>query len=226
MYVELGYPIYAGMPVYPGLPEVEIKSRESIRKGDDWNGSVLNIYLHAGTHADAPWHFVDSAAGIDSVSIEKFIYENPMIIYTEWAPNYLISIEDLKAAGDELYYADALFFVTGHWKFREKDFDTYKDNFPALSPEAAEYIRTKLLNVKAVAIDTLSIENLKEGKKNGYRTHNLLLNPKESAERTLVIIEDYNPKELIEKKILSAVAVPLRIKGKDATPINIIANVE
>ena len=64
------------------------------------------------------------------------------------------------------------------------------------------------------------------GKKNGYRTHNLLLNPKESAERTLVIIEDYNPKELIEKKILSAVAVPLRIKGKDATPINIIANVE
>ena len=33
MYVELGYPIYAGMPVYPGLPQVELTHYESKSRG-------------------------------------------------------------------------------------------------------------------------------------------------------------------------------------------------
>ena len=52
--VEIGYPISNNMPVYPGLPEVTLNLREDITKGDQWNGPVLSIYLHAGTHVDAP----------------------------------------------------------------------------------------------------------------------------------------------------------------------------
>lgn len=225
MYVELGYPIYEGMPVYPGLPEVKVDSREEIKNGDGWNGSVLSMYLHAGTHADAPWHYVNDAVGIDKVPIESFIYENPVLIRIPWKKDYLITIEDLQNIGNDLYKADAVFLDTGHWKFREKNFDIYKDNFPALSPEAAEFIRTKLINVKAVAIDTLSIENLKLGAANGYKTHNALLNPHLYKERTLVIIEDYNPHPIEDKKIKRAFATPLRIKDRDATPINIFAEI-
>ncbi len=225
MFVELGYKIYEDMPVYPGLPKVTVEPREQIAKGDGWNGSVLSMYLHAGTHADAPCHYAQGAIGIDQIPIESFIYDHPIVITTPWQEDYLITIDDLKAIGDELYQADMIFFNTGHWKLRANNFDAYKDHFPALSPEAARFIRTQLPKIKAVAIDTLSIENLAQGAQNGYKTHNALLNPFDFKERTLVIIEDYNPEPLINKLVISAFATPLRIKDKDATPINVVAKI-
>lgn len=225
-YVELGYPIYEGMPVYPGLPEVKLTPREQMEKGDHWNGTILSIYLHAGTHVDAPWHYVPTAIGIDQVPIENFIYKKPMMIYSKWEPNHLVTIEEIKAAGNGIYEADILFFITGHYKYRENDFDTYKDNFPAISPEAAEFIRQELINVKAVAIDTLSIENIQEGIKNGFRTHNAFLNPDKFPQRTILIYEDYNPAPIDGKKIISAMSAPLRIRNKDASVVNVIAEIE
>lgn len=226
MYVELGYPIYEEMPLYPGLPKVQMEYRDSIDKGDGWNGTVLSMYLHAGTHADAPIHYVNGAKGIDEIPITSFIYNKPLVITVPWKENYLITVEDLLAYGDVLYEADLLIFNTGHYVYRDTNFDIYKDNFPAVSPEAAEYIRKELLSVKAVAIDTLSIENLTIGGSNGYRTHNAFLNPNRFTERTIVVIEDYNPKPIVGKKVLRAYASPLRIIGRDACPINVIAEIE
>lgn len=225
-YVEVGYPIYEGMPAYPGLPEVKITQREQIKNGNSWNASILSIYLHIGTHVDAPWHYVESGVGIDQIPIENFIYKKPLVISTKLEPNHLITIEELKKVGDALYESDIIFFNSGNWKFREKDFEKYMKNFPAVSPEAAEYIRTELLNVKAVAIDTISIENLGLGAKNGYRTHNAFLNQVKFPERTILIYEDYNPEPIINKKLISAFATPLRIKGKDASVINIVVEIE
>ena len=80
-YVELAYPIYEGMPTYPGLPEVKIELKESLKRGDDWNGSVLTMYLHAGTHVDAPWHYMGgNAPGIDQIPIDRFFYEHPLLL--------------------------------------------------------------------------------------------------------------------------------------------------
>lgn len=225
MYVELGYPIYEGMPVYPGLPEVKISPREQIRKGDGWNGSVLSIYLHAGTHADAPWHYIDDSFGIDQVPTDNFVYSHPLLVSIPCSENYLVTIDDLQTAGNGLYEADALFLNTGFWQYRGTDFEHYRNNFPTLSPEAAEFIRTHLPKVKAVAIDTLSIENLSYGAVNGYKTHRTLLNPDCSSKKTIVIIEDYNPAPIVGKDMKSAIAVPLRIKDRDATPINIFAEI-
>lgn len=225
MYVELGYPIYEGMPVCPGSPDVKISSREQIRRGDGWNGSVLSMYLHAGTHADAPWHYIDGSYGIDQVPIDNFVFNHPLLVSIPCAKNYLITINDLQTAGSKLYEADALFLNTGFWRYRETNFDYYKSDFPALSPEAAEFISTQLPKIKAVAIDTFSIENLSYGAINGYKTHQTLLSPDCHSKRTVVIIEDYNPAPIIGKDIKFAVAVPLRIKDRDATPINIFAEI-
>lgn len=64
--------------------------------------------------------------------------------------------------------------------------------FPALSPEAAEWIRMSLPDIKAVAIDTLSIENITQGYGNGFLVHTALLDPARSH-HTVRIIEDINP---------------------------------
>ncbi|MBQ0004609.1 MAG: cyclase family protein [Clostridiales bacterium] len=230
-YVEIGYPVYPGMPVYPGLPEVELNLREDLTKGAYWNGSVLSIYLHAGTHVDAPWHYMGGDApkfdDKEAIPTESFIYDNPLLIdINPVGENYLITIEDLKAAGDALYEADALFFNTGYWQKRDSDFMSYAVGFPAVSPEAAMWIRTELPKVKAVGIDTLSIENVGPdyGVKNGFTTHKAFLNP-DLPNHTILIFEDINPEPLIGKKLLRAFTTPLRVRA-DASNVNIICEVE
>lgn len=226
-YVEVGYPIYPGMPVYPGLPEVSIAPREQISNGDSWNGSVLSIYTHAGTHVDAPCHYVEGAPSIDAIPISDFIYKKPLLINTLGTPNHLISVEEIQQAGGQaLHEADILFFNTGHWRFRAENFERYCKDFPALSPEAAEYIRTELLKVKAVAIDTLSIENMQIGATNGFATHHALLNTQRFSQRTILVYEDYTPEPIIGKKLLSAFTAPLRLQNTDATVVNIVVEID
>jgi len=225
-YVEIGYPIYEGMPVYPGLPEVKLTLRERLDRGDPWNGSVLSIYLHAGTHVDAPWHYVPGAPTIDQIPIDRFIYQRPLLLDCHCEPQELITIDQLTAYGQELVEADFLIFNTGYWRFRETDFTTYSTTFPALSPEAAEYVRTRLPKCKAVAIDTLSIENISQGLENGFRTHKAFLDPGRFPGPTLLIYEDVNPQPIIGQKLKSAFTAPLRLVKHEASVVNIVVEIE
>ena len=225
-YVELAWPIYEGMPVYPGLPEVKLEGRERLDKGDPWNGTVLSIYLHAGTHVDAPWHHMPNGKGIDEIPIEDFIYSNPLLIDCPLGPDEFVTLEHLEKYGDALFEADILIFNTGYWKLRNQNFKEYSNNFPAVSPEAAAYIRTQLPKCKAVAIDTLSIENLTEAADNGYFVHHAFPDDEKYSEPTMLIYEDINPEPLIGKTLKSAFSAPLRIKGHDASVVNLIVETE
>lgn len=228
-YVEIGYPIYDGMGVYPGLPIPTVTVREDLDKGDYWNGSVLDIYLHAGTHADAPWHYMGGDApmmdNVEAVPTESFVYKHPLIVEVKpEVGNYLISVDDIKKYGDEIYEADFLIFNTNTYPKRPIDFKDYGTDFAAVSKEAALFIRNELPNVKAVAIDTLSIENIGIGKENGFATHRTFLNPA-LPNHTLLIYEDINPAPIVGKKLLGAFCSPLRIHG-DGCICNIIVEIE
>ncbi|HBR08116.1 MAG TPA: hypothetical protein DD735_04370 [Clostridiales bacterium] len=228
-YVELGYPIYDGMGVYPGLPIPTVKIREDLTKGDPWNGSVMDIYLHAGTHCDAPWHYMggDAPKMSDTKALppESFVYDHPLMIDCPFAEkNGLITIDMIKKYGDEIKKADFFIFNTHSYPKRDMDFKDYGSDFAAVSAEAAEWIRAELPNIKAVAIDTLSIENIAIGKQNGFRTHKGFLDPAK-GKNTVRIYEDINPAPIEGKKILKAFCTPLRIVG-DACICNIFCEIE
>ena len=61
--------------VYPGDPKPAVSVFSSIAGGDICNMALLTTGLHAGTHADAPLHFLRTGADISSVPIEPFIGE-------------------------------------------------------------------------------------------------------------------------------------------------------
>jgi kynurenine formamidase len=136
----------------------------------------------------------------------------------------LLQPEDLEAAGPMLRSADILLLCTGYHAFRA-DSSTYVDDFPALSPEAARIIRTDLLNVKAVAIDTLSIESCTRGPKTGFVVHKTLLDGGMYRTRPLLIFEDVNMGPILQKSISRIYAFPIRLLGLEASPVNIIAEV-
>ncbi len=61
--------------VYPGDPAPKFEVFSSIAAGDACNMALLTTVLHAGTHADAPLHFLRTGRDIANVPLEPFIGE-------------------------------------------------------------------------------------------------------------------------------------------------------
>ena len=224
MFVELSFSLDAGVPVYPGSPREEIIPVGRMDQGAVCNKSIVKHYLHNGTHVDAPWHFFAKGTTIDQIPIENFVYERPLIVSKELKKGELFRLADLKIYGSKLSEADIIFFCTGFSKFAE-DISIYGDDFPALAPETAEFIRTELLHVKAVAIDTLSIESATLGPKDNFRVHRALLDGQLFQTRPLLVYENVAIERILHKPVKRIYAFPLRFIGLDASPVNMVAEI-
>jgi arylformamidase len=65
--IDVTKKIYNSMGVYPGDPETIISKLKSIEKGYDL--SKVEMSLHAGTHIDAPAHYIKGGKTIDEFPI-------------------------------------------------------------------------------------------------------------------------------------------------------------
>ena len=69
--IDISVPLCINMDVYEGDPKFEVSPICSIDAGDDANVSKLTFSSHAGTHIDAPSHYINGALTIDKVDITK-----------------------------------------------------------------------------------------------------------------------------------------------------------
>ena len=222
MLIELSYKLHEEIPTYPGLPREKFDPHSRMANGDQANTTLITHFLHNGTHVDAPFHFYDSGATIDQIPIEDFVFERPLVIQKPLKKSELIQLEDLTSCGDEIKKADILFFYTGYCDLRD-DGKVYTDDFPAVSEGAARYIRTELLNVRAVAIDTLSVESATLAPQNDFMVHKTFLDGGLFETRPLLLYEDVNVGKIVNEKVKRIYAFPLRLKGLDASPVTIVA---
>lgn len=224
MYIELSYKLDKNIPIYPGSPEEEVIPITRMNQNDPSNTTTIKHFLHNSTHVDAPFHFYNKGNTIDQIPIENFVYQSSLLIYKELKKSELLEVKDLKEYGNELYLTDILLFYTGYCKIRNNP-ALYIDDFPAISEDTAKFIRTKLLNVKAIAIDSLSIESAILGPKTNFKVHRTLLDGDLYNTRPLLIFEDVNIGKVLNKKIKKIYAFPIRLKGLDASPVNIVAEI-
>jgi arylformamidase len=224
MYAEMSYPLSPDIPVFPGLPLDEFFPHSRMSKGGNSNASMVKHFLHNGTHVDAPYHFYDRGKTIDQIPIEDFVYSKPLLVQKKLGKGGLLMPEDLEACGSALYTADILLICTGYHEIR-KDRVAYMDDFPALSAEAARLIRTELPLVKAVAIDTLSIESCIRGPRQDFLVHKTLLDGNLFRTRPLLIFEDVNMAPILGRRVSRIFSFPLRLVGLDASPASIVAEV-
>ena len=54
--------------VWEGDAPVEIERTSQMEKGDEYNLSALKMSVHAGTHVDAPRHFLPEGKGVDQLN--------------------------------------------------------------------------------------------------------------------------------------------------------------
>ena len=59
--------------VFPGDPAPQREIMNDMNKGDLYNLTAIQMCAHNGTHADAPYHFINDGKTIDKVALENFV---------------------------------------------------------------------------------------------------------------------------------------------------------
>ena len=71
--IDVSIPLDANLPTYPGNTPFSIEAIKRLARGDSSNLSTVHMSAHAGTHVDAPRHFFDDGAGVDTLPLEMML---------------------------------------------------------------------------------------------------------------------------------------------------------
>jgi arylformamidase len=203
---DISLTVTPALPVWPGDPAIVLERVSKMEEGEHNNVSRLALSVHAGTHVDAPYHFIADGKTIETLALDVLV--GPAQVVELPADCRLISALDLQAAG----LADGVQRVllktrnSAYWKQPGLPF---QKAFTALDPGGAAFLVDR--GVKLVGIDYFSIAPFGDS----VPTHRALL----SAE--MVILEGID---------LSAIApgryrlccLPLKLGGSDGAPARAI----
>lgn len=92
---DLTLPLSAATPVYPGDPAPELRRTHDLSAGDPLTASQLCMTCHAGTHLDAPAHFLLRGATLDDLPLERLC--GPARVLDLPGPAAAITAADLAA---------------------------------------------------------------------------------------------------------------------------------
>ena len=209
-------------PNWPGAPGLTVRPRERIAAGDIANTNVIEIYSHYGTHVDVPWHFVDSGRTLSDLPADAWVFDRPALLDLPLAPDELIAGHHLRARSEEIRGHDLLLIGSGHERHRA-DHEMYEHHGPGWSVDGARTLRAEFPEVRAVALDWLSlcaVQHVEEG----IGAHRVLL---ADGDGTYVLIfEDVRISALAGRTPSRVYALPLLIGGLDGAPCTILAEVD
>ena len=100
----------------PGMRGVDFEPRTTT-DGKGWNTTILHLYSHAGTHMDAPYHFVQEGETLENLVLEKCVGPAHVIDLTSVKPRELITVEHLAPHAEKIGPGVRLLLKTG-WSAR------------------------------------------------------------------------------------------------------------
>ncbi len=199
---DISLTIEPGMLTWLGDPPFSIEAVESISQGDSANVSLLKLSSHAGTHVDAPRHFIQDADGVDCIPPDVLIGKARLFQLGNIRSIDRDLLRSLKLEGTE-----RLLLGTGNSNLlRQRQF---APDYAFLTEDGAHYLVE--IGVKLVGIDYLSIEGYGQ---EGYPVHRILLGA------GIIIIEgvDLTGIPTGEYELICA---PLKIKDADGAPARV-----
>lgn len=216
----LSYPVKKGDPTWPGNPTFELTANTSISHGDVANTAMIHLFNHYGTHIDGPLHFYSGGLPLCRLPLERFLYEKPFLAHIPKGPEEKIEPEDLSPYEKEIEDSDLLLIRTGFWRIREEDSKTYENHGPAVSSRTAKYLVERFPDLKAIALDFVSLASYSDSA-DGDLAHQHMLGM--YHDHFICIIEDVNLSQAPSGRLISAAAIPLMIEGIDSSPVTMWA---
>jgi arylformamidase len=205
---DVTVPVSNELPTWPSDPRVAISDFCSLSAGDGANVSMLNFGAHTGTHVDAPAHFIEGAAKVESLSLDALIGEATVIEVPEDA----LAIDEEFVKKHYVSGTERVLFKTRNSAFWSETDPQFHTDFTYLDLPAAEWLVEQ--GIKLVGIDYLSIEKYASEK---HETHLALLS------RGVVILEGLNLAGIAAGKY-ELICLPLRLRSThgDGAPARVV----
>ena len=201
-------------PLYGGAKDLSIKSQREIAKGDSCNTSMLVLPSHAGSHVDAPYHFIPNGKSIDDYPPEAWIFECPRLFDISVQPGILIGRDELLPATESDNEIDMVVLRTGFERFRKEDI--YWQDAPGLGVELVGRLVEQYVNLRAIGIDCISMSSLRH-RDEGRTVHRILLT------KEVLLFEDLSLSAIENgARLKKVLAFPLRIKKGDGAPCTVV----
>ncbi|MEX2582043.1 MAG: cyclase family protein [Gemmatimonadota bacterium] len=205
-YVDISRPLGSSIPVWPGDTPPRLDRVLRLAAGDTVNLSTLSMSAHTGTHADAPFHVMDSGEGIGGLPIAAFV-GRAVVVDARDRPSI-----DSDLVGRTLAARPPprrILFRTGAW-VRPDEFPTI---FAAIDPPAATLLAEA--GVMLVGTDAPSVDPFDSIELPAHKTlaaagianlENLLLDGIPEGEYELI-------------------ALPLRLDEGDGSPVRAVLRI-
>jgi len=225
MFVSLSYVLSENTPVLLTNPPVKFEPLMRMAKGDMTNVTMLHLFSHHGTHMDSPWHWNPAGKTIDQLGFEHFIFDRPKLIDVRNRPGHRVDRSDIEPLFSKNDDTDLLMVLSGISLLRESKPEEYTQRFPSFTIDAARFIVDET-RVRGVAMDFGAVDSAEDMCGGKAPVHDILLGTNDPSTRSLVLVEEANLSPILGKKVKRVYAIPLLLKGLDASPVNMFAEVE
>ncbi len=202
--IDVTLPLSASLPGYPGDPVVELTPVRSLAEGAPYNVSRLVTGTHAGTHVDAPSHFVKGGASVDQLALEILIGKARVV---DISAVERIERRDLERAD---LRDDIRVLIKTRMSAQPRAGRPSPDDSVSLSADAATYLVQA--GIKLVGIDDLSIDGA--GSRD-FAAHHALLGA------GVIVLEGLDLSE-VEPGGYDMTCLPLRLLGADGSPARVV----
>ena len=197
---DISVPLRPGMVVYPGDTPLRFERSQAIARGDAYNLTRLQLSAHAGTHVDAPLHFIDGAPGVTDLPLTALI-----------GPAYVVDATGISADIDAATLArldvpagvSRIIFKTPNSRLWDRQ--EFSADFFGVTADAAKALVSS--GVELVGIDYLSLAPASDP----APAHIVLL------EAGVVILEGVDLRA-VEPGPYRLICLPLPIEGCDGAP--------
>jgi arylformamidase len=190
---------------YPGDPPFRREQVSAIRNGGAYDLSRLQMSAHAGTHIDAPAHFIPGGRTIDQYAAGDFIF-----------PAHVVSIESKESiraselAAVAIRPGDAVLFKTDNSRSGRCRSGTFSPAYVSLSEEAAELLVGKKAGL--AGFDYISAERHDAA---GHPVHQALLR------NGILLLEGIDLGQ-VPGGAYTLWCLPLKIAGGEASPVRAV----
>ena len=207
--IDLSQPLENGMGVFPGAPHPSFRQLTSVDAGDVYQITQFEMTTHTGTHMDCTSHVKKVGYYTDTQDVSFFVGKGIVLDCSHYAEGQEMGMEifdgvDLQDkefvllyCGWDRYWGQEKFF--GNYPYISKEVSAFLSNHPTVRGIGVEYI----------SLDPLPDEQL--------GLHQIFL------EHEKTVVENLTNLDQLLGKDFTFVALPLKIKGGDGSPVRAVA---
>jgi len=202
---DISRPLFNGLAPWPGDTAFQYELKWKMAEGATVNVGAIEMGVHNGTHADAPFHFKQGAMTIEQVPLEVYLGDAVVVDLSKkfgTDRTRQITLGDLESSAD----APRLLLKTGVWR----DSKIFPEWIPVIASDVAEWLRKR--KVKLLGLDLPSVDSIDA---------KVLVNHHALAAAGVAIVESLDLSE-VSAGTYHFSALPLRITGGDAAPVRAI----